>query len=303
MRHFLALADWSDGELRGLLALAGELKRNPDAYRGALAGKTLGMIFQKPSTRTRVSFEVGMFQLGGHALFLSGAELQLGRGETIPDTAKVLSRYLDGIMARVFAHADVVALTAGTVPVINGLSDKLHPCQVLADLMVLEEHKRRLDGLTLAYVGDGNNMANSLITGCAKTGVAIRVATPAGYEPDAAIVAAARAMGGSVVVTRDPVEAVTGADAVYTDVWASMGQEAEHARRLELFAGYRVDEQLFARAAEDAVFMHCLPAHRGEEVTDGVVDHPRSIVLDQAENRLHAQKAVLLHLMAGTPLG
>jgi ornithine carbamoyltransferase len=302
MRHFLSLADWSGAEIRGLLALAARVKKEPDQYRHALAGKTLGMIFQKKSTRTRVSFEVGMFQLGGHALFLSGGELQLGRGETIPDTAKVLSRYVDGIMARVYAHEDVEALTAGTVPVINGLSDKLHPCQVLADLMVLEEHKGRLEGLTLAYVGDGNNMAHSLINGCTRTGIAVRVATPEAYAPDPAIVDAARAAGGSVLVTRDPVEAVTGADAVYTDVWASMGQEKERAERLEVFAPYQVDEALFARAAEDAVFLHCLPAHRGEEVTDGVVDHPRSIVLDEAEDRLHAQKAVLLHLMAGEPL-
>jgi len=302
MRHFLSLADWSGDEIRGLLALAAAVKKNPAEYRTALAGKTLGMIFQKKSTRTRVSFEVGTFQLGGHALFLSGSDMQLGRGETIPDTARVLSRYVDGIMARVFAHDDVVALTEGTVPVINGLSDKLHPCQVLADLMVLQEHKGKLEGLTLAYVGDGNNMAHSLINGCTKTGVAIRVATPEGYEPDADIVDAARAAGGSVVVTRDPAEAVSGVDAVYTDVWASMGQEEEHAERLKIFTPYQVNEALFARAAADAVFLHCLPAHRGEEVTDGVVDHPRSIVLDEAENRLHAQKAVLLHLMAGTPL-
>ena len=185
MRHFLSLADFTPREIRGFLALAGLVKREPERFRAALAGKTLAMIFQKKSTRTRVSFEVGMFQLGGHALFLSGSDMQLGRGETVPDTARVLSRFCDGIMARVFAHADVEALTAGTVPVINGLSDKLHPCQVLADLMVLEEHKGRLEGLTLAYVGDGNNMAHSLINGCTRTGVAIRVATPAGYEPDA----------------------------------------------------------------------------------------------------------------------
>ena len=302
MRHFLSLADFTPREIRGFLTLAGMVKREPERYRTTLAGKTLAMIFQKKSTRTRVSFEVGMFQLGGHALFLSGSDMQLGRGETVPDTARVLSRFCDGIMARVFAHADVEALTAGTVPVINGLSDKLHPCQVLADLMVLEEHKGRLEGLTLAYVGDGNNMAHSLINGCTRTGVAIRVATPAGYEPDADIVAAARAAGGNVEVMRDPRAAVRGVDAVYTDVWASMGQEEEHAKRLKLFADYQVNESLFALAAPDAVFLHCLPAHRGEEVTDGVVDHPRSIVYDEAENRLHAQKAVMLHLMGNVPL-
>ena len=302
MRHFLSLADWSTDEIRGLLGLAAIVKKEPERYRNALAGKTLAMLFQKNSTRTRVSFEVGMFQLGGHALFLSGSVMQLGRGETVPDTARVLSRYVDGIMARVYAHADVEALTEGSVPIINGLSDKLHPCQVLADLQVIEEHKGRLDGLTLAYVGDGNNMAHSLINGCTKVGMAVRIATPEGYEPDVEIVEAARKAGGSVEVMRDAGAAVDGVDAVYTDVWASMGQEEEHAARVKLFADYQVNEELFARAAKDAVFLHCLPAHRGEEVTDGVVDHPRSIVFDEAENRLHAQKAVMLHLMAGVAL-
>jgi ornithine carbamoyltransferase len=302
VNHFLSLADCSGAEIQGLLTLAAQVKAQPGDYRAALAGQTLGMVFQKPSTRTRVSFEVGMFQLGGHALFLSGRDMQLGRGETVPDTAKVLSRYVQGIMARVFAHADVVALTAGSVPVINGLSDAVHPCQALADLLTLKEHKGRLEGLTMAYLGDGNNMAHSLINGCAKTGVAIRLATPEGYEPDADIVHKARSIGGSVQVLRDPMEAVLGVDAVYTDVWASMGQEEERQARLKLFADYQVNEGLFEHAAADAVFLHCLPAHRGEEVTDGVVDHPRSVVFDEAENRLHAQKAVLLHLMGGVSL-
>ncbi|MEM9489402.1 MAG: ornithine carbamoyltransferase [Myxococcota bacterium] len=302
MKHLLSLADCSREQLAGLLALAAEVKAEPARYREALAGKTLAMIFQKPSTRTRVSFEVGMYQLGGHGLYLSGRDMQLGRGESIPDTARVLSRYVDGILARVFAHSDVEALSQGTVPVINGLSDLLHPCQILADFLTLQEHKGQLDGLVLAYVGDGNNVAHSLINGGALAGVAIRVATPAGYEPDPAIVAAARSAGGTVEVMRDPAAAVDGADAIYTDVWASMGQEDEHAARLRTFSDYQVNEELFGKAKSDAIFLHCLPAHRGEEVTDGVVDHPRSVVFDEAENRLHTQKAVLLHLMAKTPL-
>jgi len=302
MRHMLSLADYTPAEIAGLLALSADVKANPDRYRTALQGKTLAMIFQKSSTRTRVSFEVGMFQLGGHALYLSGNDIQIGRGETISDTAKVLSRYVDGIMARVFAQADVDGLTAGTVPVINGLSDLLHPCQVLADLLTIQEHKGRLEGLALAYVGDGNNMAHSLINGGVRTGVAVRIASPEGYEPDPAIVDAGRAAGGSVEVMRDPAAAVAGADVVYTDVWASMGQEAEHAARLKLFSAYQVNEALFAKAKPDAIFLHCLPAHRGEEVTDGVVDHDRSVVFDEAENRLHTQKAVMLHLMAGVAL-
>jgi len=249
-----------------------------------------------------VSFEVGMYQLGGHAIFLSGSDIQIGRGESVEDTAQVLSRYVDGIMARVFAHSDLEALATGQVPVINGLSDLLHPCQVLADLLTIREHKGRLEGLTLAYVGDGNNMTHSLMHGGARAGIAVRVATPAGYEPDEAIVQAARAAGGTVEVMRDPAAAVAGADVVYTDVWASMGQEAEHDARVAAFAGYQIDEALFAKAAPDAIFMHCLPAHRGEEVTDGVVDHERSVVFDEAENRLHVQKAVMLHLMGGVAL-
>jgi len=302
MRHFLSLLDWSGEEVLGLVRLAANVKAWPAAFDRALAGKTLGMLFEKRSTRTRVSFEVGMAQLGGHALFLSKDDLQLGRGETIEDTAKVLSRYLDGVMARVYAHDTLVRLTAGSIPIINGLSDLLHPCQVLADLQTLMEQKGRLEGLTLTYVGDGNNMAHSLIHGCARTGVRIRVATPAGYEPKAEIVLAARDAGGQVDLFEDPAAAVDGADAVYTDVWASMGQEEEAETRKRAFAPYQIDEALFAKAADDAIFLHCLPAHRGEEVTDGVVDHPRSVVFDEAENRLHAQKALLLHLLGGVEL-
>ena len=297
MRHLLTLADCSPEEVVGLVTHAREVKATPDRFRSALAGKTLAMVFQKRSTRTRVSFEVGMYQLGGHALFLSSDDLQLGRGETVEDTARVLSRYVDGIMARVYAHADILKLTAGTVPVINGLSDRVHPCQVLADLQTLHEAKGRLQGLRLAYVGDGNNMFHSLMIGCAKTEVAIAVCTPPGYEPDPELVAIARAAGGDVALTHDPHEACEGVDAVYTDVWTSMGQEDEAKARLKAFEGYQVNEALFARAHAEAVFMHCLPAHRGEEVSDGVVDHVRSVILDQAENRLHAQKALMIALL------
>lgn len=298
MEHLLSLADCSADEVKGLLALARRVKADPARYRRALEGKKLALIFMKPSTRTRVSFEVGMLELGGHAVVLSARDLQLGRGETVRDMARVLGRYVDGIMARVFAQADLEELRAGGVPVINGLSDALHPCQALADMLTLEEKKGRLEGLTLAYVGDGNNVLASLLHASARLGVKVRVATPEGYEPDPEVVAAARGAGGQVEVLRDPMAAVEGADAVYTDVWASMGQEEEHAKRLEVFAPYRVDLALFSHAKEDALFLHCLPAHRGEEVTDEVVDHPRSVVFDEAENRLHVQKAVLLHLLA-----
>lgn len=302
MEHLLSLADCSADEVRGLLSLARRVKRDPGRYRRALEGKKLALIFMKPSTRTRVSFEAGMVELGGHAIVLSSRDLQLGRGETVRDMARVLARYVDGIMARVFAQADLEELTLGGVPVINGLSDALHPCQALADMLTLEEKKGRLEGLTLAYVGDGNNVLASLLHVSARLGVRVRAATPEGYEPDPAVVDAARAAGGDVTVLRDPVAAVEGADAVYTDVWASMGQEDEHAERLRVFAPYRVDLELFSRAKSDALFLHCLPAHRGEEVTDDVVDHPRSCVFDEAENRLHAQKAVLLHLLGKEPL-
>ncbi len=301
MKHFLALSDTTPEEIRGLLDLAAKVKADRGAYATALAGKTLAMIFQKSSTRTRVSFEVGMLQLGGHALFLSGRDLQLGRGETVRDTAQVLSRYVDGIMARVFDQKDLEDLATGTVPVINGLSDRLHPCQVMADLLTIEEHKGCLPGQVLTYVGDGNNMAHSLINGGVRMGLEVRIACPEGYEPLPEIVSAAQAIG-TVRVMHDPAEAVAGADVVYTDVWASMGQEEEHEVRERRFAPYQVNAALFARAKDDAIFMHCLPAHRGEEVTDEVVDHPRSVVFDQAENRLHAQKAILLHLLGGVAI-
>ncbi len=302
MKHFLSLMDWSGEAIAGLLRLARAIKADPGSYRDALRGRTLAMIFQKPSTRTRVSFEAGMSQVGGDALFLSPRDLQLGRGETIQDTARVLARYVDGIMARVFDHQDLQSLATGGVPVINGLSDRLHPVQALADVLTIQERNGRVDGTTLAYVGDGNNVCHSLIHAAARTGLRLRVATPPGFAPDAGIVAAARAAGADVEVGVDAAAAVQGADAVYTDVWASMGQEDEQEERRKVFASYRVDEALFARAAPDAIFLHCLPAHRGEEVTDGVVDHPRSVVFDQAENRLHTQKALLLNLLGGVAL-
>jgi ornithine carbamoyltransferase len=302
MKHLLSLADCSTAEVKGLLDLADKVKKDPAAYRGRLAHKKLAMIFQKPSTRTRVSFESGMFDLGGHALFLSSKDIQLGRGETVEDMAKVLSRMVDGVMARVFAHQHLVDLTTGSIPVINGLCDDLHPCQALADFQCLREHKGALEGLVLTYVGDGNNVAHSLIHAGAHLGVEVRVACPEGYEPDEKIVKWARDKGGTVVVTHDPAEGVQGADAVYTDVWASMGQEEEQKAREKIFEPFRVDMALFEKAKPDALFMHCLPAHRGEECTSEVHDHERSVVFDEAENRLHAQKAVLLHLMGGEAL-
>jgi ornithine carbamoyltransferase len=263
-----------------------------------LKGKTLAMIFEKPSTRTRVSFEVGMWQLGGYALYLSSNDLQLGRGETIGDTAQVLSRYVNGIMARVFAHQTILDLVKySRVPVINGLSDFSHPCQGLADLFTVYEKKGRLEGLRMAYVGDGNNVAHSLLYGCSKMGMTIVLGCPKGYEPDPKVVAQAKEeakrTGGEVKVVQDPREAVKGADVVYTDVWASMGKEKEREERLKVLKPYQVNPQLVRGAKEDYIFMHCLPAHRGEEVVDEVADSKNSVIFDQAENRMHTQKAVM----------
>ena len=298
-KHLLSLKDFAPAEVEEIFALATQMKANPAAYRQTLAGKTLGMIFQKPSTRTRVSFEVGMFQLGGHALFLGGEQIQVQRGETLADTAKVLSGYVDGIVARVFSQQDVVDLARhGTVPVINGLSDQLHPCQALADFFTLKELKGQLSGLKLAYVGDGNNVCNELMFGAVKLGVSMAVACATGYEPNQIMVKAAvreaqKARSVAPSVLSDPVSAVSGADAVYTDVWTSMGQEGENEKRLQAFEGFSVTAKLMSGAKRDAVFMHCLPAHRGEEVAAEVIDGPQSIVFRQAENRLHVQKAVL----------
>jgi ornithine carbamoyltransferase len=304
-RDFISIHDWSRDELTEALDLAGWLKERlkQGVKEELLKGKTLGMYFAKPSTRTRLSFEVGIQQLGGYGLFLSAADMQLRRGETIADTARVMSRYLDGIMIRTFAHNDVVELAQwADIPVINGLTDEEHPCQVMADLLTIKEKLGRLGGLKLAYVGDGNNMAHSLMDGGAKFGMHVVIGCPEGYAPDPAIVARAQAVaaqyGGLVEVVHDPLEAVAGANVVYTDVWTSMGQEEEAARRLAAFQGYQVDEQMMGAADPNAIFLHCLPAHRGEEVSAGVIDGPQSVVFDQAENRLHVQKAIMALVMA-----
>ncbi|MEK6776150.1 MAG: ornithine carbamoyltransferase [bacterium] len=267
-----------------------------------LKGKCLGMIFEKSSTRTRVSFEVGILQLGGHALFLSSKDLQLGRGESISDTAKVLSRYIDGIVIRTYKQSDVEELAkVADIPVINGLTDLLHPCQTLADLFTIRERIGSLEGLKVAYIGDGNNMANSWLHGAAKLGIHLSVAVPKGYGPDATVASEAmeeaRRTGARIMITQDPVEAVAGARIISTDVWTSMGQEKEHDKRLKVFRKYQVNDELTRHADPDYLFMHCLPAHRGEEVTDEIIDGPHSVVLDEAENRLHTQKAVLELLM------
>ncbi|MBN1772792.1 MAG: ornithine carbamoyltransferase [Deltaproteobacteria bacterium] len=301
-RHFLSMFDWSPDELRAMLERAKKLKAargKPTRGKLPLAGKTVALIFEKASTRTRVSFEVGVQELGGHPMFISAKDSQLGRGEPIRDTARVFSRYVHMIMLRTFAQATLDELARfSTVPVINGLSDKLHPCQVLADLQTVAEHKGpRLERWTVAWVGDGNNMANSWIEAAAQFGFPLRAACPPGFKPDAAVLAEARRRGGRIEVFDRPEQAVAGADVVNTDVWASMGQEAEAERRRQAFAGYLVDEALMARANPGAIFLHCLPAHRGEEVADAVIEGPASRVWDEAENRLHAQKAIMERLL------
>jgi len=299
-RDFISLHDYSQDEISCILDVAREIKAQQKSGRPhtILQGKTLGMIFTKSSTRTRVSFEVGMFQLGGHALFLSGRDIQLGRGETIADTARTLSRMVDGIMIRTFSHQEVLDRAKhATIPIINGLTDLLHPCQVMADLMTIQEYKGRLAGLKLAYIGDGNNMAHSLLFGGAKMGLNVVIASPQGYKPDSSVVALAQAdakeNGGSIEVIDDPLEAVKGADVLYTDVWASMGQEEEAKVRMAAFEGYQINSDVLKRADQSAIVMHCLPAHRGEEITDEVIEGPQSVVFDEAENRLHAQKAIM----------
>ncbi|HML46608.1 MAG TPA: ornithine carbamoyltransferase [Clostridia bacterium] len=300
MKHLLKLLDLSKADIVGLLNLADQLKyeRKHGIAHPLLKGKTLGMIFQKSSTRTRVSFEVGMYQLGGTALFLSSKELQIGRGEPVQDTARVLSRYLDGIMIRTFAQDEVEALAKyGSIPIINGLTDFSHPCQVLADLMTLREHKGSLEGLKLCYVGDGNNMANSLIVGGLKVGMRVSVACPKGYEPDARVLAFAKDFGERFELTDQPLAAAAGADALYTDVWASMGQEDERAERERAFQGYQVNDAVMESANPGAVVLHCLPAHRGEEITESVFEAHAAEIFDEAENRLHVQKAVMATVM------
>lgn len=300
-KDFLSIADFTPKEIWALWDLAKELKAKqkagePHPY---LQGKTLGMIFMKPSTRTRISFEVGMFQLGGHALYLSPSEIGLGKREAIADVARVLSRYVDGMMARLFDHEHVVELAKyASVPVINGLTDLLHPCQIVGDMLTILEQRGSFDDLVVAYIGDGNNVANSWINMASKIPFTFRIACPEGYEPNAEIVARARrANVGRIEIVRDPAVAAQGADILYTDVWASMGQEAEAEERKNVFKNYLIDGRLMAKAKPGAKFMHCLPAHRGEEVTHDVMESPASIIFEQAENRLHIQKAILVTLM------
>jgi ornithine carbamoyltransferase len=308
-RDLISILDLDRDEIIRILLSAKEMKERR-RIKQTLRGKVLGMIFQKPSTRTRVSFEVAMLQLGGYGLFLNAQDLQLSRGEAIRDMAKVLSRYLDGIVVRAYSHRDVVELAKeSTIPVINGLSDLLHPCQVLADIFTIAEKKgklsrlsaKTLSGIEVAFVGDGNNVANSWINGAARMGMKLVISTPPGYEPDKKVfeegVKLAKATGGEIRLSHNPVEAVKKADVIYTDVWVSMGMEKEREERLKVFKPYQVNEQLLTKAKKDILVMHCLPAHRGEEITDGVLDGPNSIVFDQAENRLHVQKAILEFLL------
>ncbi|MDT8441608.1 MAG: ornithine carbamoyltransferase [Desulfuromonadales bacterium] len=299
-KDFLCLSDWSRSDLEAIFALTGELKakqKRGEAHR-LLAGKTLGMIFEKSSTRTRVSFEAGMFQLGGHALFLSAGNTQMGRGEPIKDTARCMARYVDGVMIRTYSQQAVEEFAACcAVPVINGLTDLYHPCQLMADLFTVIEHRGGLDGLSFGWVGDGNNMANSWINAAALFGFELRVATPNGYPPDATVMQRAATAGANIVYTDDPRAAARGAQILNTDVWASMGQEAEQQQRQQDFAGYCIDMELLSLADRDCLVMHCLPAHRDEEITDEVMESRHSIIFDQAENRLHVQKAILATLM------
>jgi ornithine carbamoyltransferase len=303
-KDLLTLADFSADKIKGLLEKAKQLKEAhlQGAETSILKGKILGMIFEKSSTRTRVSFEAGMLQLGGHALYLNSQDLQLGRGESIADTAKVLSQYVDGIMIRTFSHEKIQELAYhADIPVINGLTDLYHPCQALADLLTIEEKHGELKGQNLAYIGDGNNVAHSLMIASAKMGVNITIACPAGYEPDQSVLQQsqkfAELSGSKVIVTHNPEEAAANADAIYTDVWTSMGQEAENDKRLKDFADYQVNEYLVQNAKKDYVFLHCLPAHRGEEVTAEVIDGKNSAVFQQAGNRLHVQKAILSEIL------
>ena len=300
MRHFLTLLDLTSDESRALLSRAAELKamQKRGEVHHTLAGKTLGMIFDKASTRTRISFEVGMYQLGGHALFLHSGTTQLGRGEPIEDSARVLSRMVDAVMIRTHGHELIQRFAVhSSVPVINALTDLTHPCQILADIFTYEEHRGDISGKTVAWIGDGNNMTHSWVNGAVAFGYKLKIACPDRYAPDDGLLSAARDLGADVTITSDPLEAAQGADLVTTDVWASMGQEDEQAAREKAFAGYQVNGRVMAYAQSDAVFLHCLPAHRGEEVTAEVIDGPQSVVWDEAENRLHVQKALLEFLL------
>ena len=301
MKHLLKLKDLDKNEILDLLNLADQLKYETKhgIEHHLLKGKTLGMIFQKSSTRTRVSFETGMYQLGGQALFLSNRDLQIGRGEPVQDTARVLSRYLDGIMIRTFEQKEVEDLAKyGSIPIINGLTDYCHPCQVLADLMTIREHKNTFDGLKFCFIGDGNNMANSLIVGCLKVGMSVSIACPDDYQPDKEVLDFAAQYGDKFQMTNQPLEAAKDADVVITDVWASMGQEGEAEKRKKAFHGYQINDEVMAQAHDDAMVLHCLPAHREEEITTKVFEAHANEIFEEAENRLHAQKAVMVKLMA-----
>ncbi|MFQ6082175.1 MAG: ornithine carbamoyltransferase [Candidatus Aminicenantia bacterium] len=302
LTDFISINDLTISQFEEIISFAEKLKKNPKRYHQALEGKILAMIFEKPSLRTRVTFEVGMLQLGGEAVYLSPSDIQIGKRESVADVARNLERWVDGIIIRTFAHQNVIDLAKNTqIPVINGLSDLLHPCQSMADFLTLKEKKGILEGLKLAYIGDGNNVAHSLIFASSKCGANISIASPPGYEPKKEIIDLAKKeadkFGSYIKLTHNPEEAVLEADAVYTDVWASMGQEQEREKRLKIFPPYQVNRKLMSAAKKDAIFMHCLPAHRGEEVTDEVIDSPQSVVLDQTENRLHAQKAIMILLM------
>ncbi len=300
MKHLLKLEDWSTEEIMDTLNLADQLKyeQKHGIEHKILAGKTLGMIFEKSSTRTRVSFEVGMTQLGGYPLFLSSNDLQIGRGEPVEDTARVLSRFLDGIMIRTFEQSEVEALAEhGSIPIINGLTDYCHPCQVLADLMTIREFKGKLEGLKMCFIGDGNNMMNSLIVGALSTGMSFSAACPKGYMPPEHIIEFGKKFGDKFEIVEDPMQAAKNADVVYTDVWASMGQEEEKKIREEAFAGYQVNKELMAVTSPECMVLHCLPAHRGEEITADVFEEHANEIFEEAENRLHAQKAVLVECM------
>lgn len=303
-KDLLSVHDLSTSEVNNILDLAKTLKaqlKNGEKHH-LLKGKTLGMIFQKSSTRTRVSFEVGMWQLGGQALFLNANDLQIGRGEPVKDTARVLSRYVDGIMIRTASHDEVIEMAKyATIPVINALTEMEHPCQALTDIFTVMEHKGKLKGLKMTYIGDGNNMVHSLIQACVKVGIDLTIATPKGYEPDATVLAKARQdallTGSTITLGNDPLEAAEGADVLYTDVWASMGRETEQNIRKIAFANYQINSEVMNAAKSDAIVLHCLPAHRGEEITDEVIESKQSVVFDQAENRLHVQKAIMVLLM------
>ena len=301
MKHLLKLLDLSTEEIIDILNLADQLKyeQKHGIPHPLLKGQTLGMIFQKSSTRTRVSFETGMYQLGGQALFLSSRDLQIGRGEPVQDTARVLSRYLSGIMIRTFEQKEVEDLAEyGSIPIINGLTDYCHPCQVLADLQTVREYKNKLDGLRYCYIGDGNNMANSLTVGALKVGMSVSLGCPEGYYPDQTIIDFAKQYPGKFQIVNDPVQAAADADVLYTDVWASMGQESEAEKRKQIFKGYQINDAVMASAKSDAMVLHCLPAHREEEITAKVFEQHANEIFDEAENRLHAQKAVMVRLMA-----